>query len=278
MKRSALSLLVALLSACSGTGNLAFTVYGEDFIEDRIPAGEEGVVDGWTITFDRFLVTVAEITVAGADGEVAARQPTPKLFNLKQPGPVPVERFTELPSQEYPNISFALAPAKDALPITASVDDAALMVAGGYSVFVSGEAVRGSERKTFRWGFTTDTLYEACEAGDLGAGATVPDGSDETVQLTIHGDHLFFDHLASDDAKMRFDAFAAADKPVTPGGAPDGEITLAELAAVDLTELPAGQYGTGSIANVNTLRDFVTAQVRSIGHFRGEGECRPRAR
>lgn len=34
-----------------------------------------------------------------------------------------------------------------------------------------------------------------------------------------------------------------------------------------------GAYGTGAAANVNNLREFVTALSRTLGHFRGEGEC-----
>jgi hypothetical protein len=96
------------------------------------------------------------------------------------------------------------------------------------------------------------------------------------VQLTIHGDHLFFDDLQSPEAKMRFDAMAAADNLGIAGA--DGQVTLEELAAVDLTELPPDQYGTGGVGNVRNLRDFVTALVRTVGHFRGEGECSPQSR
>jgi hypothetical protein len=42
---------------------------------------------------------------------------------------------------------------------------------------------------------------------------------------------------------------------------------------VQLTTLPIDQYGTGTVGNVKTLNDFVTALVRTLGHFRGEGEC-----
>ena len=126
------------------------------------------------------------------------------------------------------------------------------------------------------WGFPINTLYEKCEHPDLGEGVTVPNGGEETVQLTIHGDHLFFDDLQSPDAKMRFDAIAAADKAGILGA--DGQVTLEELALVDLTELPPEQYGTGGASNVRTLRDFVTALVRTVGHYRGEGECSPRVR
>ncbi len=93
-------------------------------------------------------------------------------------------------------------------------------------------------------------------------------GTDE-VQLTIHGDHLFYDDLQASNAKVRFTALSKADA----NG--DSKLTLDELAAVRLTMIAAedGTFGTGAAANVNTLRDFVTDLTRTVGHFRGEGEC-----
>ena len=55
----------------------------------------------------------------------------------------------------------------------------------------------------------------------------------------------------------------------------DGEVTLEELATVKLAAIPTanGPYGTGSAAGINDLRDFVEALSRTVGHYRGEGEC-----
>ena len=98
----------------------------------------------------------------------------------------------------------------------------------------------------------------------------VPSGGTATMELTVHGDHLFYDDLQSDEAVLRFTAFAEAD------GRGDGDriVTLEELAAVDLTTLPAEQYGTGGAASIVTLRDFVAALTRALIHFQGEGDCR----
>ena len=72
------------------------------------------------------------------------------------------------------------------------------------------------------------------------------------------------------DARLRFDAIAAADA----NG--DREVTLDELGAVQLTTLPMTQYSTGPLPNVRTLRDFVTHLVSTVGHFNGEGHCQER--
>jgi hypothetical protein len=50
---------------------------------------------------------------------------------------------------------------------------------------------------------------------------------------------------------------------------------MEELTRVKLAAIPRenGPYGTGSAAGINDLGAFVTALSRTVGHFRGEGEC-----
>lgn len=279
MKKWLLGLSFLGLTACGeGKGTVTFTTYGEDYIEKQIPAstnGGAGFVDGWTVKYDKFLVMLGEVTVATHE-ETAATQGKSKVFDVHRPGPVVVETFTDLPAKEWDHVSYAIAPWPEAEVGNADAQDVAMMKTGGYSVYVQGTATKGTVTKRFAWGFPTSTVYEHCETPDLGEGVTVPDGGEEKVELTLHGDHLFFDDLQSPSAKLRFQALADADKLGIVGA--DGEITLEELAAVDLTELPADQYGTGGVGNVHNLRDFVTALVRTVGHYRGEGECSPRAR
>ncbi|NTX10677.1 hypothetical protein HUA74_35685 [Myxococcus sp. CA051A] len=279
MKNWMLGLSCLGLVACSdGTGNVTFTTYGEDYIEKEIPAavGEEaGFVDGWTVRFSKFVVVLSEVKVKTQD-DVAAQQTQARVFDVHKPGPVVVESFKDLDAREWDDISYAIAPVASAVAGNADAQDVERMKTEGLSLLVVGTATKGGVTKQFDWGFKTNTLYERCESPELGAGVTVPKDGEETVQLTIHGDHLFFDDLQSPDAKMRFDAMAAADRLGIAG--PDGVVTLEELATVDLTELPAEQYGTGGAGNVRNLRDFVTALVRTAGHFRGEGECSPKAR
>jgi hypothetical protein len=279
MKNWMLGLSFLGLAACGeGKGTVTFTTYGEDYIEKQIPAataGGAGFVDGWTVKYDKFLVMLGEVKVATHE-ETGAQQGQSKVFDLHKPGPVVVETFTDLAAKDWDHVSYAIAPWPEAVAGNADAQDVTMMKTGGYSVYVQGTATKGSVTKRFGWGFPTDTVYEHCENPDLGEGVTVPDGGEETVELTVHGDHLFFDDLQSPSAKMRFDALADADKLGIVGA--DGDITLEELQAVDLTELPSDRYGTGGVGGVRNLRDFVTALVRTVGHFRGEGECSPRAR
>jgi hypothetical protein len=262
--------LVLLATACGSPGNVTFTTWGESFIEQKIPA--ETFADGWEIKYSKFFVTIEEITVANHDGKVAAKQSTPKLFDVHKAGPVNIETFSSLDPEEWDAVSYAIGPSSAVVSGNVDAADVDFMKEHGYSIYLEATVTKGAVTKSYKWGFSTDTLYQQCQHADYGKGLTVPSGGSLDVQLTIHGDHLYYDDLQSSQAKVRFDAIAGADKDN------DGEITLEELDAVDLTSLPIGQYGTGGAHEVNTLRDFVTALARTIGHYRGEGECEPSSR
>lgn len=258
--------MVSCLSACGGTGRLSLTAWGEEYIEEEIPAAE--FEDGYTVRFTKFLVVVNEFQLATKTGETGPRQAKPALIDVHKPGPVELERFDDVPAQKWDSVSWAIMPSADAVAVgEVSGDDVTRMKTEGYSLYVEGNVSKGAVSKTFAWGFKTDTRYSECSNDDLGEGVTVPTGGTVDVQLTIHGDHLWYDDLQSPDAKLRGEAIVAADADA------DGTVTLAELAAVPLTTLPVGQYGTGGASQVKTLADFVTALGRTVGHFRGEGEC-----
>jgi hypothetical protein len=271
-----LSLALSALACTTAQGELTFSTWGEEYIEQGIPSSE--FVDGWGVTFDTFLVVLDGVEVS--DGTTSkAKMPKPRLFNHVVPAPKPVFAAGTLSAQAYTKVSFMITPvtADTELGQGATEADKALMTKGGYSVYVAGKAQKGAEQKRFAWGFTTKTLFDDCkveEAGKEVLGVVVTSGGSLDAELTIHGDHFFYDDLQAPDAKLRFQNLADADANK------DGEVTLAELAAVKLARLPKenGPYGTGSAADVTDLGAFVTGLTRTVGHFRGEGECIARAR
>jgi len=265
-------------SGADGQGTVVFTTWGEEYIEQEIPSSE--FADGWTLRYTKFLVTIHDIAVAESlEAEPAARMTESKVFDMHLAGVKPVTTFAALPGKPYTHVSYRIGPATAAsVPSEgASPADRDLLVAGGFALWVEGTLSRDAVSKIFKWGFTTNTLYDRCE-GELGGkmteGVVVTNGGTDTPELTIHGDHLFYDDLQSPDAKVRGDNVAAADADG------NGEITLAELAAVKLTSLSKdkGTYGTGSASGINDLRSFVEALSRTVGHYRGEGECFASAR
>lgn len=266
---------VVCATACSsndsvGSGSVAFSTWGEDYIEQGIPAAD--FEDGWSVTFQRFLIVIKDVKVEGA-GVLA----TGRVLDMVKPGVKTLGRLEGLEAKPWPRVSFQIGPiaAGDALGDGATDADKKLLVDAGASVHVEGTATKGASTKTFSWTFAAPTLYDRCQGekdGKTTEGVIVTNGGTDEVQLTIHGDHFFYDDLQADTAKLRFDALAKADADG------DGTITLEELAAVRLATIPKedGPFGTGSAAGVDTLRDFVTALARTLGHFRGEGECHAR--
>jgi len=265
--------VVACAVACNdaGEGRVEFTTWGEDYIESEIPA--EDFADGWSVRYSKFLVVIGNVKVADASGAVAAEMTGAKLYDFTKPGVKPVVTFAGLEAKTWDRVSYEIAPARnDVEPVDATDADKASMIGGGYSIFVEGTASKGAEQKKFAWGMKTSTIYDRCE-GELSAkstvGVVITNGGTDRPQLTIHGDHLFYDDLQAGDAKLRFDSFARADADG------DGNVTLDELAAIKLASIPKenGPYGTGSASGIHDLAAFVTALSRTIGHFRGEGEC-----
>jgi hypothetical protein len=279
---------VLLCAACSssdptdsgGSGSVAFHTYGEDYIEQMIPAdepaGQEGFADGWSVKFDRFLVNIQNVSVKTASGSDAGGLPGSKVFNMVIPGNKPIVRLESVEAQAWDAVGYEIAPATAASELGegAVQADKDTLVNGGFSVFVEGTATKGTISKHIAWGFDLGTRYTECRSEQEGKdqlGIVVTKGQTAEVELTIHADHFFYDRLqASEDpsipTKIRFDAIAAADDD---SATPDDEVTLEELEAkvLDVT-----LYDPSGFSAANH-RAFVESLVRTIGHFRGEGEC-----
>lgn len=252
---------VAAFAACApGEGALEVKIWGEAFIEAQIPA--DVFVDGWTLTYESFLVSVGEVRLAGQGAGVGAEDAQFRIFDLARPSGGAGFRVTEatVPAGAYDDLGYAIAPSADAVAGDASDADVQRMRDGGLSIYVAGRAERAGVVKTFAWGFTTATRYEGCRST-----AVVGDGGAATSQITVHGDHLFYDDLFASAPDVTFDLFAAADADG------DGEITRAELEAVDIR--PLANYQVGNLIEITDLWRFVAQQTTTIGHIDGEGHC-----
>ncbi len=260
-----------------GKGTEKFTTWGEEFIQDEIPAGDgtSGFVDGWTLKYSKFLVNYHNITVADAAGNVAAKQDKPFFVDNTKGDIKDLVTFPDLAAKAYTQVSYEIKTAVADEEVIGDADpaDLAMMVSEGLSVYVEGTATKGKVSKTFHWGFKTQTSYKDChsaeENGISTIGVVVTNNQTDTSQLTTHGDHLYYDSLQSgDNAKptlIRFDEKAAADD----NGDGDGDITLKELCQENIDpEI----YNTSGLPGA-TIGDFVISLARTIGHFRGEGEC-----
>jgi hypothetical protein len=270
--------LVALGAAgcgggASGATGVVEVTLGGDGIAEMIPphtGSTEGFEGGWTLRYTKFLINIGAVTVGASNGAPGGMLSGYRVYDLHAAAmPVSLGMMPGLAAQRYDNVSYRIAPANAASTAgNVSDDDLSAMEVHGYSVYVEAEAMNPA-RGTYHlhWGFTNDTRLDTCHDPMDQAGVLVTAGSTASAELTIHGDVPFYDNLDAGLALTRFDAIADAD------GNSDGEVTLEELAAVDLSHLPMGQYGAGGTPNLHTLRDFVTALVPELGHFDGEGRC-----
>jgi hypothetical protein len=250
-----------LLTACGeAPGTLNVTIYGEDFIEKGIPASEFS--DGWAVTFSRFLISVGEVSAARGGGVPDLTESTYRVFNLATAtsGAGQMVTSKSVPGGAYNAVGFRVAPPPQGTSGGgATANERDLLLRGGLGLYVEGRATKGAVTKTFTWGFPNKTRYKACES------TAVVDGAAAASQLTIHGDHLFYDDLFAEEPNVSFDLIASADKDNS------GEVTQAELMALDIRTQARYQVGSTGITN---LWDFITFQTSTLGHIDGEGHCR----
>ncbi|HKO48771.1 MAG TPA: hypothetical protein VJV79_13660 [Polyangiaceae bacterium] len=291
-KRACVFVCVAFFAAvgCSdptsqGTGGEQFTTWGEEFIEAGIPAGDgsSGFIDGWSLKYGKFLVNFHEIVVADAAGKIAAQLDKPHFVDNTRAGEKELISFSGLDARAYTRVSYQIKTAVADADVVGDADpaDLAMMVQEGLSVYVEGEATKPDPddakktlTKTFHWGFKTQTSYEDCHSEENGIstqGVVVTTNKTDVSQLTTHGDHLYYDSLQSGgNAKptaIRFEEKAAADDG--PNGNGDGDVSLSELCQA---QIDTDVYNPSGLPGV-TIGDFVISLARTIGHFRGEGEC-----
>ncbi|MEZ4382797.1 MAG: hypothetical protein R3A79_15785 [Nannocystaceae bacterium] len=242
-----------LLVACGGEGTFEARIYGEEFIEDGIPA--DVFVDGWAVTYDKFLVVVGDLTLL--DGEASI--PGWHVVDLanKTMGAGQSLGEATIGAQTIDHFGYRIAPNDDAASTLVTAADVDLI--RGHAIYVEGAATRGGEVITFAWAFDSDTLYSPCEIDtELAA-----DG-EASAQITIHADHLFYDDLDSSTPNVAFDLIAASDANA------DGAVTQEELAAVDITAEARYQVGSHDIKD---LWSFIAYQATTVGHINGEGHC-----
>lgn len=262
---SAALLAGASCEADAGKGSVQFTTWGEEYIEEGIPASE--FADGWGVTYEKFLIVLGDATVADRSGDVGGALDGTWAFDMTRPGPHEWGTLGGLEARRWDDVGVESVPAGPGTQAgSCTHEDLALMRDGGLVVHVEGTATDGTRTVAFSWDFTQRTLFSSCHSDEHGDGVVVPDGGTEIVQFTIHGDHFFYDDLQGEEPSLRFQAIADADDG-------DGRVTLEELEAVDLTDLPVDQYGTGGDGSVVNLRQFIEALSHTLVHYRGEGHC-----
>lgn len=270
-----------LLSACdpAGSGSLSVTVNGEEGTQRGYPSTE--LADGWSISFDSYLVSVADLRLRDARGEVASALETPVVVDLHAGAPQ-VARIEGLPAGRL-RLDYALLPPTEATVASEGVEPALVeeMRAGGWTYLLQGVATKPSRPTVrFKLGLPAPVRMEDCTSGvDGSQGVVISASSTAEAELTLHAEHLLYDRLGTHaGVQLRFEALAAA-------AGEDALLTFEELASQRVLA-PVGfdgepltdedgtpvRYDPG-VSSVQTLDAFLLRSVRDQAHLDGDGLC-----
>lgn len=290
-------------------GDLTVVLEAEDTITEGIgtEGGDEIILDGWSVDFDRYIVTIGDIDVhLSTDEEVEV-----------EAGDVFVVDLTDVPASGLPlwtldglqsgrwefNYSTPGAGDGSTRNDTVSEEDYDMMVAEDWTYLIAatmsndsgqscppaGLAVPGDATPNgnmnsrdeacydapsiaFTWGVTAETAFGPCEIDEV-TGFAIADGGSQTVAATIHGDHIFFNGFPEgEEGGVERYAQWLADCDLNL----DGEVTrdeLEQIAPSDLAEID-DRYAIGAPPiPLEEMWDYVIGQLKTQGHYQGEGEC-----
>jgi hypothetical protein len=267
----------------SGDGNLSVLVEAEESIPDGLQAGdgEEDIRDGFDISYSRYIVTLGNVAMSqldGADFQSSAVVVVADLTSL--PSTLPeLTSFDGIPTGQYTSFGFA-TPSADADVVNLNaVEEADIdaMIANGWSYIIEGTITQVSDgaSKDFLIEADVPSVYSDCAVEDLEPGVNV--SSNSSVDITLHGDHIFFNGFPEEEGNVVRLAQWLWDIPDVDS---DGVLTQADFeAATDIAILypspPSGVYELtgGPIVPITNAWDFIRAQLGTQGHIFGEGEC-----
>jgi hypothetical protein len=292
--------VAALLStACTGedtagTGTLTLIASGGEGVREGFPHVEGTFtwrfLDEWTVTFDRFIVTL---------GEVEVRDPLDDRLMAQAAGPFTVD-LAAAPDAQVELVRLAGVPAvrgdfgisllrADPSAGTGNVrpEDLARLGAERPTMWISGSAVRGSEVVPFDLVFDRPAAFTRCANGlDNTRGVAVPRESEQTTLISFHVLHLFQDSLTiAEEGGLFFDALAAVagdDGVVTRAGLQGQSITRPLDAAGEPLRFngrPFAYDDGGLLAPADyNLWAYLELAARNTLHFNGLGLCAGRWR
>ncbi|MCL2725667.1 MAG: hypothetical protein FWD69_14645 [Polyangiaceae bacterium] len=282
-----LALPLSLALACSkeDKGDLQIFVVPEDTITQGLQPGTdmENVQDGWTITYDRFLVAIGNFRATRTDTGASIGDSTVHILDLRNAptsGYV-TNTFSNIDAVRWDKFGFDMPNAKpgDTGLSPTRQEDVDFMVQNGFSVYFEGAGQKDGKTIRFKWGFSAGTSFSDCASPDGLAGFAVPASGTIQIKPTIHGDHWFFDNVTQGveitTRLAQWLEICDADQ--------NGDLTIAELKACDVTDaLPQPPYDLTSVRDQDgdgfiSVFDYVDSQVRTIGEFQGDGECPTRS-
>jgi hypothetical protein len=293
----------------AGSGSLTVLLESEDVIAEGLAAGDgtENVRDGWAVAFDKYIATIGDIDVhLSTDESVEAEAGDVFVVDLAQvpAGGLPLWNLEGLREGRW-EFHYATPGAGDGSTRHDSVvqGDYDQMVANDWTYLIDGVltksdgqscppaalATPGSKTASgnvsggnacydapsvrFTFGAAAETGFGPCEIDEV-PGFALSAGGTQTVAATIHGDHLFFNGFPEgDEGGITRLAQWLSDCDLDL----NGTVTTSELEAIAPSQLPElderYQLGGSPITPLDDMYDYVMSQLKTQGHFQGEGEC-----
>ncbi len=280
--------LPIVLCSCGGsiapTGDVVIDLEAEDTITGGLSSGtsEDDVIDGWSIAYTEFVATVGHVHLGRTASGAMVSSPqlsTVDLRSLPTSG-FTLASFTALEATRWDVIGFT-TPATTSTSTrdaTVSSTDFDAMSAGGCTFLIAGALTSDtSQTVDFRLCIPAPTDYGPCSTPDGMSGLAVVASATTPANVTIHGDHLWFNSFpagAESTVERRAQWMADCDADH------DGHVTEAELRAMPASRVftTTNHYDLAGAPSVDghgitSAWDWVRAQMTTVGHFQGEGDC-----
>jgi len=297
--------------SCGGsdTGDLAVRMNAESTIADGLKAGEglEDVRDGWNVDFEKYIAVVGPVKLSYATNpdELAILAPAFAVDLTQVPqnglglweseglragrwdfgfdlsgGAHEAERHKSVNQQDFEAIVdedltywivgvLSNEEGRSCPPPDLAEPGDRPAVGEGYA----GEPCYEAPSIQFEFRVTAETAYSKCQIDGV-PGVAVSANGMNTAALTLHGDHIFFGGFPQGNEgsiTRRAQWLADCDLDL------DGEVTQDELAQTPWTALsetsPERYPLSGSPIAIETALDFAIAELKTQGHYEGEGEC-----
>ena len=293
----------------AGSGSLTVLLDNGGAIFDGLEPGDEAINirDGWSVSAGKYIVVVGDIDVYfSTDEHLEAEADDVFVVDLTQvpSAGIPLWTFEVLDAGRW-EFNYSTLGAGDGSTRHDSVaqSDYDEMVANDWTYLVDGELMKADGQSCppaalatpgtatpngnmsggndcynasnvrFTIGAQADTRFGPCEIDEV-PGFAISDGGTQTVAATLHGDHPFFNGFPEgDEGGVSRLAQWLADCDLNL----DGTVTEEELEAIAPAQLheidDRYQLGGSPITPLDNMLDFWVGQLKTQGHFQGEGEC-----
>ena len=266
----------------SDNGNLSVLLGAEGTIVDGIESGtgDENILDGFEVTFSRYIVSIGNVAMSQVNGDSLQSSSDVAIADFTSLGTFPeLTSFNGIPTGQYPSFGFETpAPDMDVVNFNdVAEEDIAAMVDNEWSYIIEGTITQVSDGATKNFLIQADvpTVYVDCAVEGMEPGVNV--ASNSSVDITLHGDHIFFNGFPEEEGNVQRLAQWMWDVEDADS---DGVLMKADFEqATDVGSLfptpPQGVYELtgGPISPIEDAWDFIRAQLGTQGHIRGEGEC-----